>query len=270
MLFPRSYPKYSPIFDMWNLTKLFFLRCLLAVRDVLVAVFHVHETSVLCYHSISSSDNELAVSPEVFERQLIMLQKSGAEFVSVDRIVAYSKGEQGLPCRAIVITFDDGYADFLTHALPTLEKYRVPACVFVVGDASESRARLGNDMPLLSSAQVETLRTHPLVTIGYHSRTHANLAQLSRSDLDSELAPQYGARYFAYPGGNYSDAAMNELQELGYLAAFSIKPDLVRPGMHTYLLPRSVVLRRTPLWMVRYSTTCAAAWYRSLRRALHR
>ena len=245
---------------------LFVMRSLLRMRDILCVVPMFREVSVLCYHSIGG-EADTAVSAETFARHLALLTSSGAEFVSIDALIAWRQGKGELPWRATVVTFDDGYADFMSVALPILEKYGVPACVFVVGNPLAARRYMGNEIPLLNTEQIAQLSSHPLITIGYHSLSHANPMDPA-TDATKECAPHYGAKIFAYPGGKYTDVYIGAVEAAGYTAAFSIKPDLVTPHTGVYLLPRSVVVKATPDWMVRYYTTRAVAWYRTLRRSL--
>ena len=242
-----------------------FLRFLLTMRDLLDPIFQFHEVSILCYHSISDADLDTAITPEAFELHLRVIKQSGAAFVPLERVVAWQRGEATLPRRAVAITFDDGYRDFLTTALPILEAYEAPVTLFAVGDNEGSRAQLGNDLALLTPGEMESLRGNPHVEIGYHGLTHLNMARIGRGQMLSEIAPRYGARFFAYPGGNYSDAAIDAVRGAGYAAACSIKRGLVVGWDNQHFLPRAVISRDTPVWMIRAYTTNAIAWYRLLR-----
>lgn len=236
------------------------LRVLLALYDVLDPLFHFHEVSILCYHSISNAYLDTAVTPEAFDQHLTILEKSGANFVSLQQILAWRAGAGTLPRRAVALTFDDGYRDFRSTALPILRKHNAPATVFVVGDNAAFCARFGNDLSLLTSDECESIRTDPLVEMGYHSRTHADLAEISAADLEQECAPRFDARFFAYPGGRSSDAAINAVKNGGYAAALSIKRGLVSRGSNLFLLPRNTVLRDMAPWMVRAYSTRVIAW----------
>jgi peptidoglycan/xylan/chitin deacetylase (PgdA/CDA1 family) len=236
------------------------LRILLAIRDVLGPLFHSHEVSILCYHSISNTYLDTAVAPEAFDQQLTVLEKSGAKFVPLEQILAWRAGTGILPRRAVALTFDDGYRDFRSTALPIRRQHKAPATVFVVGVDVASPAGLGNDLSLLTPEESKSLRTDPLVEIGYHSRTHANLAEISAADLEQECDPRSGARFFAYPGGRYSDAAINAVKNVGYEAAFSIRRGLVSSSSDVFLLPRNTVLRDMPPWTVRAYSTRVIEW----------
>lgn len=253
---------------MYTSSKHWLLRVLLLIRDVLNPIFNFREVSVLCYHSISDSSVDTAVTRDAFESHLAMLRESGAEFVSVEKLVDWLQGNATLPRRAVVLTFDDGYRDFLTDVLPVVQKYNAPVCLFALGNESESRLALGNTTPLLPPEEITTLRQHVLVTVGYHSYSHPNFLRANLDDVERECAPLFGAQYFAYPGGNYTPDSVATLQTLRYKAAFSIKPTLVSKHSNIYVLPRSVVLGSTPLWAVRAATTYASSWYRAMRRGI--
>jgi len=86
------------------------------------------------YHSIAEgSEDPYTVPPNKFEEQLSWLIERGFEAVSLATIVNLLKiGEYKSLRTKIVFTFDDGYKDFLTTALPILLHYKVPATVFIV------------------------------------------------------------------------------------------------------------------------------------------
>src|SRR6476620_2068715 len=71
----------------------------------------------------------LGVSPEHFAEQLEVLPRFGRP-MSLQQLVQALRMRK-LPHRALVVTFDDGYADNLYHARPLLERHDFPATVFV-------------------------------------------------------------------------------------------------------------------------------------------
>ena len=94
--------------------------------------FSTQKALILMYHRIAKVDFDpwcLCVTPEHFAEQLEVLTKY-AQPISLKQFVqAHQDGN--IPERAVVVTFDDGYADNLYHAKPILERYDIPATIFV-------------------------------------------------------------------------------------------------------------------------------------------
>lgn len=85
--------------------------------------------------------------------------------------------EEKLPRRACCITFDDGYADNLTVALPILEKYRLPATVFVATGYLDG-GRMFNDTVIDAIAQSRLTRLDLCeIDLGVHDITTTEARQ---------------------------------------------------------------------------------------------
>jgi peptidoglycan/xylan/chitin deacetylase (PgdA/CDA1 family) len=97
---------------------------------------------VLMYHRVTELPADpqlLAVTPSHFREHLEVIRKHHHPLRLTDLVDAVRANR--LPRRAVVITFDDGYADNLHHAKPLLEEAGIPATIFVaagfVGHARE-------------------------------------------------------------------------------------------------------------------------------------
>lgn len=91
---------------------------------------------ILMYHMISNhikgaKFNSLRVSPSMFEKQIAYLSSNGWSFYTMSEI---AQKKETLPNKSIAITFDDGYEDNFTNALPILEKYNAKATIYLVVD----------------------------------------------------------------------------------------------------------------------------------------
>lgn len=90
---------------------------------------------ILCYHGISLDDEHLwngalYMPPQLFEQRLRLLRATRCSVLSlaegVERLYAGT-----LPDRSVVVTFDDGYHDFVAAAQPLLKTYGIPATVYL-------------------------------------------------------------------------------------------------------------------------------------------
>jgi peptidoglycan/xylan/chitin deacetylase (PgdA/CDA1 family) len=87
---------------------------------------------VLMYHRVTDliiDPFELSVSTDNFDQQLQVLKKKFT-ILSTEEMV-HSLQRRNVPSNAVCITFDDGYADNYTNALPLLEKYNCPATFYI-------------------------------------------------------------------------------------------------------------------------------------------
>lgn len=90
----------------------------------------------IAYHDVEDRDPDQAVVAVRTERmieQLAWLRENGYKPVTVDQIMAARKGGLELPAKAILLSFDDGYASFYTRVLPVLRAYNWHALLAPVG-----------------------------------------------------------------------------------------------------------------------------------------
>ena len=216
--------------------------------------------AVLAYHALSdlSQDSvlkEYGIGAETFAGQLDMLAARGHQFIGLDQLLTALEGRMPLPEKAILVTFDDAYADLLPSAVDILSQRRVPAVVFAVsgqlGGTNAWDRHLGaKTLQLLDREGLETL-VEAGIEIGSHSVTHSQLTKISTRQVDAELrdsADQLEAaglprpRVFAYPHGAWNGTAAAAAAAVGYGAAFTVDQGRIEPGSNRYALPRIEVL----------------------------
>ncbi|WP_170923693.1 polysaccharide deacetylase family protein [Desulfocicer vacuolatum] len=83
------------------------------------------------------------VSTDTFEREMKLL-KTKFNVISLGSMLDYLKTERSLS-RCCVITFDDGWQDTFTHAFPILERYKLPATVFLTSGYMNTDRRFWPD-----------------------------------------------------------------------------------------------------------------------------
>ncbi|MFF3844571.1 polysaccharide deacetylase family protein [Streptomyces sp. NPDC002328] len=202
---------------------------------------------VAMYHSVGDCSDDpyrVTVTPERLDRQLTWLTRKGLRGVSVrELLAAHTRGEgRGL----VGLTFDDGYADFLTGALPVLRRHDCTATLFALpgrygGDNAWDP--LGPRKPLLTAEGIREAAAEG-VEIGSHGLTHVDLTKADDPTLTSEtvesriaLSELLGAEVdgFCYPYGTIDRRAVDAVRAAGYAYACAIDPGPLN-GVHA--LPR--------------------------------
>ena len=199
---------------------------------------------VFMYHKINpivpsgAVGHDLTLTPDQFEAQLRYLRAARVRTLTASELVAaLERGEA--PRRAAVLTFDDGYADNATYALPLLRQYGVRATFFII------TGTIGTPNHL-SWRQLRALRDAGM-EIAAHGTRHIDLTELGKSGQRGiaggcilKLTRFLGVRpqVYAYPGGAYNATTLSVMREAGLKAAFTSRPGYVASLRRRYELPR--------------------------------
>jgi peptidoglycan/xylan/chitin deacetylase (PgdA/CDA1 family) len=159
-----------------------------------------------------------------------------------------------LPERTVVVTFDDGFADFAAAAWPALRARALPATLYVtagtIGGCSRWLAPLGaGDTPMLDARQLRDLADEGC-ELGAHSMTHPQLDCLTlpaaaREITDSKdvLEQLLGQRVdsFAYPHGYHSRHVKDLVADAGYTSATAVRNALSHADDDRYAIARVTI-----------------------------
>ena len=169
-------------------------------------------TSILMYHSVSDRGGATSIAPAVFAMQMRALAQSGVPCLTLGDW-ADLRGAGRLPARSVVVTFDDGFADFDQAAWPVMRDLGIRPIVYLptdyMGGREGWRGIADPPRPLMGWDRVEALAGQG-VLFGNHTRSHPDLTALSEAGMKAEvqggagvLADRLGAApaHFAPPYG---------------------------------------------------------------------
>ena len=183
---------------------------------------------VLMYHSISPCDrpdpHRLRVHPARLDRHLRLLRRLGLRGVSLSELLrAHDDGEtSGLAG----LTFDDGYTDFLEHAVPVLQQHGMTGTVYAVAGrmGGHNAWDEGPQLDLMDAARLRAVAAAGL-EVGSHTLSHVRLAGADSQTLATEVAGskavledllQMEVPGFCYPYGSFDAAAAEAVRAAGY------------------------------------------------------
>jgi len=214
---------------------------------------------VLLYHGVAPSAppglQPWVMHPDRFAAHLDLIVERGLTPLRVSELVDAYRGERELPARPVVITFDDGLADFAEHAWPALRERDLTATLYVVAGAVGGTADwlddIGGPPPaMLTWDQIRTLDAEGC-EIGAHSLTHPELDTLRRRAIEDEvthsrreISSRLGApvRSFAYPHGYHDRRVRAAVVRAGYDSAAAVREALSSRHDDTLALARVTLL----------------------------
>lgn len=223
-----------------------------------------HSIPILLYHSVDHARSKKyarwVVTPACFEAHLRLIRDGGFTPITVQAFALAKAAGETLPQKSVIITFDDGLADFQEHAMPILARFDFPATLFVtsgyVGGTARWLANLGEgSRPMLSWKEIAALADAG-IEIGAHSITHPQLDLIGRDQAVREINGSRDAieaaigrsvSSFAYPHGYSNPVTRRLVSEAGFKAACGVRHALSSSREDPHRLSRIIIEQSTTL-----------------------
>ena len=140
-----------------------------------IIIYHAFETP-----EPSNDTYQLFSTQARFEENVTTLLNDGYTFITLEDLYKYNKGEVALPEKVCIITMDDGWLGCYTEAYPVLQKYHVPATIFIVSNLIETGG-------YFSWEQAKEMYDSGLVKLHTHGKSHIEYSSVSKEKLVSDF-----------------------------------------------------------------------------------
>lgn len=160
---------------------------------LLYTYYHFRDrVPILMYHRIASVPGDRNALPvEKFEEQMRYLEENGFHSITMEELQAHFLHGKRLPKKPVVLTFDDGYEDNFSAALPILKKYRHVGNVFPIANWIGRENKWEN----FGKAPTRTMDERELALwqneghyVGSHTMDHPFLSRCGTDRLHDELS----------------------------------------------------------------------------------
>lgn len=226
---------------------------------------------ILLYHSVAAdgdaSGDPWQVTADDFHRDMKEVVATGRMPMTARSYAAWLRAGADPGTRPVLVTFDDGFADYAEIALPILRQHEICSTLFVTSGF------IGRD-GMLSADAIAELASEDDIEIGAHSVTHPHLDTVSRARARAEVVASRRAledivggwvTSFAYPHGSFDNRTRRLVVDGGYTTAHAVKNALSHPADDVFGLGRFTVTARTSRDQVRATlagTGAPVAWSR--------
>lgn len=200
----------------------------------------------LMYHHIENADiaksaghSGLNVPPEIFKQQMEYLVQKGYQTITAGELVAFFDNGKPISPKSILLTFDDGYADFGDNAYPILRQLNLSAILFLP-------TGLADNPGYLSWNKINEIAGYGKILIANHTRSHKSVLnpdteveqEIILADNQLQEHQLNNPKVFSYPYGNENQHTVNFLNSKGYTLAFTTKPGSIMCKQLRLNLPR--------------------------------
>ena len=229
-----------------------------------VAWWNRKRLMILCYHSVSlrpvvlPQERKPYVSADLFIYHLEYLKRH-YHLISLDEYVRIRRAGEPWPDRSVVLTFDDGFRNFLTVAAPLLIERGIPATAFIITgetqekeiSAIERQWELDDDTSHLSWPEVQALAQESCIKFGSHTYSHPRLTQIPFEEAKRELKDSqraiaehlgYKSMALAFPYGETIEEISRLAASLGYDCALTGALGANDVSTDIYELRRTVIV----------------------------
>lgn len=219
---------------------------------------------ILVYHQIAKAPSKgspfrsLYVSPASFARQMAWLKLFGYMGLSMSALKPYLLGER--TGKVVGITFDDGYENNFTHALPALLKQGFSSTCYAVSSLLGKTNVWDESIGIAQTFLMNEVQIRQWIAagqeVGSHTRSHIDLTAcddekchqevaLGKSELESVSG--LPVHHFCYPYGRYEFRHKAIAKDLGFDTATTTQRSRCHAQIDLMQLPRVPILRSTSL-----------------------
>lgn len=213
--------------------------------------FKNNKIPILMYHSISNESNTLSEKLNKFELQLNLLKRLGYETTSLSLLKKNQK-------KKFIITFDDGYEDVYTNALPILKKYNFKAvCFFVTNFIGKYNEWDINHKNYIKKKIMNKSQINEWINSGHecgiHTNNHINLEIEKMKTIEQDILKSllffkknfnFLPKYFSYPYGKYNLNSLRIIKKFFLFAVTTKRSRYDVKKFYDHLLPRIPINRK--------------------------
>lgn len=238
------------------------------------------------YHRIANVKGDRnSLPPENFEEQLQYLSSHGYTSISVTQLEKHLLFQASIPEKPVVLTFDDGYKDNFTVALPLLKKYGQIGNVFSISNwqGKENKwENFGKELTLtMDKEELHKWQSFGNY-VGSHTVDHPFLADCSTERLHFELVESKAAiesvtgvpaTCICYPYGNFNANVIEVAKQCGYKLGLGIFDNVPIWTQDLLALPRIPIPSHQKMWEFKLKVSSIHlifVWLRKLEREFKR
>jgi peptidoglycan/xylan/chitin deacetylase (PgdA/CDA1 family) len=208
---------------------------------------------ILMYHYVRYSPDRagvpLSVLPPDFQAQMQYLKDHGYTTISMRDLDLVLMGRTSAPPKPVALTFDDGYEDFYSTAVPVMQRLGLTATNYIP-------TMLIGRPNYMTWSEVQRLDEQGF-EMAAHSQFHVDVARVpvgraqveifgAKSDLERQLG--HAVVDWAYPYGGFSYATVQLVHQAGYVSGATTQPGGWHDATHMPLLTRVRVNGGESLW----------------------
>jgi peptidoglycan/xylan/chitin deacetylase (PgdA/CDA1 family) len=145
--------------------------------------------AVLMYHKVSEKQKDsLTVTTDQLESHFRHIKEHGYNVISFRDLERSTKSNSPLPEKPVILTFDDGYVNNLTFALPLLEKFRFKATIFIpAAFIGKTNVWDEGEEQIMNTEMLKNLHKTGIIDIGLHSYNHINYDKHKLPDIEYDI-----------------------------------------------------------------------------------